>query len=149
MQKIPGRFMRESFRKLASALLPGRDLKMLTLTSPPRSGPRHAKAFTCHELLKGGSYHGLCLICFRQAYTHLHLHYLQESGIFLNKTVSKSLSGWLTVQQFFIVYLLLLAVLGLCCCVQALSSCSERGPLPVAGHRFPVVVASPVVNHGL
>ena len=112
MQKIPGRFMRESFRKLASALLPGTDLKMLTLTSPPRSGPWHAKAFTCHELLQGGSYHRLSLTCFRQAYMCLHPHYPQEARIFLNKIVSKSTSGWLTMQRFFY-SLLFWAVLGL------------------------------------
>ena len=40
----------------------------------------------------------------------------------------------------FFIYLFL-AALGLCCCVQAFSSCSERGLLFVAVHRLLFVVA--------
>ena len=42
---------------------------------------------------------------------------------------------------------LILAALGLPCCVQAFSSCSERGLLLVV-HRFLIAVAS-LVEHGL
>ena len=42
-----------------------------------------------------------------------------------------------------------MAVLGLCCCVWAFSSCGERGLLFIAVHRLLIVVASLVVEHGL
>ena len=42
-----------------------------------------------------------------------------------------------------------MAVLGLRCCVQAFSSCSEQWLLFVAVHGFLIVVASFVVEHGL
>ena len=42
-----------------------------------------------------------------------------------------------------------LAVLGLSCCMQAFSRCSERGPLFVAVHRLLIVVASLVVENRL
>ena len=44
---------------------------------------------------------------------------------------------------------LLMAVLGLCCCMQAFSSCGERGLLFVAVHGLFIAVASFVVEHGL
>ena len=44
---------------------------------------------------------------------------------------------------------LFLAILDLHCCVLALSSCGELGPLSVAVPGLPVVVASLVVEHGL
>ena len=53
---------------------------------------------------------------------------------------------------FKIIYLLIylvLAVLGLYCCVQAFSSCSERGLLFVAVCELLTAVASLVVEHGL
>ena len=42
-----------------------------------------------------------------------------------------------------------MAVLGLCCCVQAFSTCSEQGLLFVAVCGLLIVVASPVAEHGL
>ena len=44
---------------------------------------------------------------------------------------------------------LFLAALGLCCCVQAFSSCSEQGLLFVVVRRLLIAVASLVVEHGL
>ena len=44
---------------------------------------------------------------------------------------------------------LFLAVLDLCCCAQAFSSCGERGLLFVAVHGLLIAVASLVVEHGL
>ena len=44
---------------------------------------------------------------------------------------------------------LFLAVLGLCCCTQALSSFSKWGLLFVAVHGLLIAVASLVANHGL
>ena len=44
---------------------------------------------------------------------------------------------------------LFLAVLGLCCCTCAFSSCGERGLLFVAVRGLLIVVASLVVEHGL
>ena len=49
---------------------------------------------------------------------------------------------------FFLIYLFL-AVLGLCCCARAFSSCGEWGPLFVAVHGLLIVVASLVAEHGL
>ena len=42
-----------------------------------------------------------------------------------------------------------LAVLGLCCCAQAFSSCGERGLLFVAVCGLLMAVASLVAEHGL
>ena len=44
---------------------------------------------------------------------------------------------------------LFLAVLGLRCCMQAFSSCSEQGLLLVVVRRLLVAMASLVVDHGL
>ena len=44
---------------------------------------------------------------------------------------------------------LFLAALGLRCCVQAFSSCDERGLLLVAVRGLLIVVASLVAEHGL
>ena len=46
-------------------------------------------------------------------------------------------------------FYLFLAVLGLCCCARAFSSCGERRLLFVAVHRLLIAVASLVVEHGL
>ena len=48
----------------------------------------------------------------------------------------------------FIIYLFL-AVLGLCCCAWAFSSCSEWGRLFVAVRGLLIAVASLVAEHGL
>ena len=53
---------------------------------------------------------------------------------------------------FFLINLLIylfLALLGLRCCVQAFSSCSERGLLFVAVHGLLIAVASLVAEHRL
>ena len=42
-----------------------------------------------------------------------------------------------------------LAVLGLCCCARAFSSCGEQGLTLVAVHGLLIVVASLVAEHGL
>ena len=47
------------------------------------------------------------------------------------------------------IYLFILAVLGLPCCAQAFSSCSEQGLLLVAVHGLLIAVASLVTEHGL
>ena len=44
---------------------------------------------------------------------------------------------------------LFLAVLGLCCCAWAFSSCGERGLFFVVVRGLLIVVASLVVEHGL
>ena len=51
--------------------------------------------------------------------------------------------------RFYLSIYLSMAVLGLHCCVQAFSSCSERGLLFVAVHGLLIVVASLVAEHGL
>ena len=50
---------------------------------------------------------------------------------------------------FFFLINLLLAALGLHCCMQAFSSCGERGLLFVAVHGLLIAVASLVAEHGL
>ena len=42
-----------------------------------------------------------------------------------------------------------MAVLGLCCCARAFSSCGERGLLFVAVPELLIAVPSLVVEHGL
>ena len=42
-----------------------------------------------------------------------------------------------------------MAVLGLCCCAQAFSSCNEWGLLFAAVHRLLIEVASLAAEHGL
>ena len=42
-----------------------------------------------------------------------------------------------------------MAVLGLCCCVRASSSCGERGLLFIAVRGLLIAVASLVAEHGL
>ena len=49
----------------------------------------------------------------------------------------------------FIYLILVLAALGLRCCAQAFSSCSELGLLFVVVRRLLIAVASPVVEHRL
>ena len=44
---------------------------------------------------------------------------------------------------------LFMAVLGLCCCTRAFSSCGERGLLFVAVHGLLIAVASLVEEHRL
>ena len=47
------------------------------------------------------------------------------------------------------IYLFFLAVLGLCCCAWAFSSCGERGLLFVAVRGLLIAVASLVAERGL
>ena len=49
---------------------------------------------------------------------------------------------------FIFIFYLFLAALGLCCCTQAFSSCSERGLLFVVVRRLLIAVASLVAEHG-
>ena len=44
---------------------------------------------------------------------------------------------------------LFMAALGLCCCMQAFSSCCEQGLLFVVVHGLLIVLASLVAEHGL
>ena len=55
---------------------------------------------------------------------------------------------WWSVIFFFLINLFL-AASGLCCCVRAFSSCSERGLLFVTMHGLLIVVASLVAEHVL
>ena len=60
-------------------------------------------------------------------------------------------SGLSIFSSFLKIYLLIylfLAVLGLCCCAQAFSSCSERGLLFDAVHGLLIAVPSLVAEHG-
>ena len=62
-------------------------------------------------------------------------------------------TGLLILFFFFLILLLFiylfLAVLGLCCCARAFSSCGEQGLLFVAVRGLLIVVASLVAEHGL
>ena len=54
------------------------------------------------------------------------------------------------LNKFYLFYFyLFLAVLGLCCCAWAFSSCGERGLLFVAVRGLLIAVASLVAEHGL
>ena len=60
--------------------------------------------------------------------------------------------SFLLLFNFFLnlfILFLFLAVLGLCCCTRAFSSCGERGLLFVAVHGLPIAVASLVAEHRL
>ena len=61
---------------------------------------------------------------------------------------SASLFIYLFLKFILFIYLFL-AVLGLCCCVRAFSSCGELGPLFVAVRGLLIAVASLVLEHGL
>ena len=52
-------------------------------------------------------------------------------------------------NKFIYFIYLFLAVLGLCCCTRAFSSCSELGLLFVGVHGLLTGVASLVAEHGL
>ena len=58
-----------------------------------------------------------------------------------------TVSGW--VFCFLILFIYLLAALGLRCCTWAFSSCGKWGLLFVAVCRLPIAVASLVAEHGL
>ena len=53
------------------------------------------------------------------------------------------------LKIYFILFILLLAALGLLCCVRAFSGCGEQGLLFVALSGLLIAVASLVVDHGL
>ena len=57
-----------------------------------------------------------------------------------------ALVGFFKINLFTYLYM---AALGLGCCMQASSSCSERGLLLVSVHGLLIVVASLVAEHGL
>ena len=65
-------------------------------------------------------------------------------------TVLSLVASGITFLFFcFYLFCLSLAVLGLCCCTRAFSSCSERGLLLVAVRGLLIAVASLVAEHGL
>ena len=53
------------------------------------------------------------------------------------------------MSSIYLFIYLFLAVLGLCCCTWAFSSCSERGQLFIAVRGLLIAVASLVAEHGL
>ena len=55
---------------------------------------------------------------------------------------------FLFLKSYLFIYLFM-AVLGLCCCVLAFSSCSERGLLFVAVRELLIAGASLAAEHGL
>ena len=61
-------------------------------------------------------------------------------NVFTNKLMF--LSTYFFFYNFFKKFYLFLAVLGLCCCAQAFSSCGKRGLLFVAVLRLLIAVAS-------
>ena len=84
------------------------------------------------------------------------MFYKQETdlGIIIPRIPFKKQSSRLhslSLYSFFnlFIYYLFLVALGLCCCAQAFSSCSESGLLFVAVRGLLVAVASLVVEHGL
>ena len=55
----------------------------------------------------------------------------------------------MSLTEILLLTYLFLAALGLRCCMQAFSSCSEWGPLFVAVHGLLIVVSSPAVERRL
>ena len=78
-----------------------------------------------------------------------------ELGTFMNTVLIKDDTFLDNIAEMNFIYLfiylfnLFLAVLGLCCCARAFSSCGERGLLFVAVHGFLIAVASLVAEHRL
>ena len=64
----------------------------------------------------------------------------------LKRGAEKSLFPFFFLINLFILFL---AVLGLCCCARAFPSCGEQGLLFVAVRGLLIAVASLVVEHGL
>ena len=71
---------------------------------------------------------------------------MSSSSVFPLKFVSFFFFFFLNL---FILFYLFLAVLGLCCCARAFSSCGEQGLLFVAVRGLLIAVASLAVKHGL
>ena len=70
--------------------------------------------------------------------------------LFLGLLLSKKIFFNLIFSLYFYLFIyLFLAALGLHCCAQAFSSCSEQGLLFVAVCRLLIAVASLVAEHGL
>ena len=69
-------------------------------------------------------------------------------GVFLYNDFFPSCCYIYFFKKIYLPYLFL-AVFGLCCYVQAFSSCSEWELLSVAVFGFLTAVASPVAEHGL
>ena len=70
----------------------------------------------------------------------------QSQECILNVTFLKNKFIYLLIYLF--IYLFL-ATLGLCCCVQAFSSCCERRLVFLAVRGLLIAVASLVAEHGL
>ena len=62
---------------------------------------------------------------------------------------SVAFSSELSFFKNYLIYLFILAALGLHCCARAFSSCGKRGLLFVVVHRLLIAVASLVAEHGL
>ena len=62
------------------------------------------------------------------------------------RSVINSTSGFFKIN---LLYLFILAALGLRCCTRAFSSCGERELLFIADHGLLIAVASLVAEHGL
>ena len=75
---------------------------------------------------------------------------LDSSFIYLSQQVFVTwlLCGWSSLF-FFLIYYLFLAVLCLCFCARAFSSCSKRGPLFIAVRGPLTMAASLVAEHRL
>ena len=69
--------------------------------------------------------------------------------VFRPHIVSSECRFFFFLINLFILFYLLLAVLGLRCCAQAFSSCGEWGLLFVAVRGLLIAVASLVAEHGL
>ena len=65
-----------------------------------------------------------------------------------SRELQKHMEKMIKKKNLFI-YILFLAVLGLCCCMRAFSRCGEQGLLFMAVHGLLIAVASLVAEHGL
>ena len=79
----------------------------------------------------------------------IHL-FLDKVHIYIKYALQLFIFFWFELASiFFFFNLFILAALGLRCCAQAFSSCSDRGLLFVVEPRLLIVVASLVAEHGL
>ena len=83
------------------------------------------------------------------AYSTLHLFMRFLLFLVFNSIKKDSINIFFFLIYYLFIIFLFLAVLGLCFCARALSSCGEWGPLFIAVRGPLTIAASPVAEHRL
>ena len=84
------------------------------------------------------------------AFHHLNIYFFNIQGLGARKSSIIFFEVFVFFFYFFFYFIyLFLAVLGLCFCARAFSSCGKRGPLFIAVRGPLTIAASPVVEHRL